>query len=35
MRIEEMFVKDMQTTLECGKTLPDIEKITWPLLKLP
>jgi len=35
MRIEDMFVKDMQTALECGKTLPDIEKITWPLLKLP
>ncbi|KAG0320070.1 hypothetical protein BG000_003709 [Podila horticola] len=32
-KIEEKFVKDMQTAHRNGKSLPGIEKITWPLLK--
>ncbi|KAK3807139.1 MAG: hypothetical protein J3R72DRAFT_481202 [Linnemannia gamsii] len=31
-RIEEMFAKDRQTALGDGKSVPEIEKITWPLL---
>ena len=31
-KIEEMFVKDMQTAHRNDIPLPDIEKITWPLV---
>lgn len=30
-KIEEMLVKDMQTAHRNGMSVPDLEKITWPL----